>query len=78
MCQATVHVPECDGYGSQCDHIDRGDDHSLTNLQWLSQPCHTAKTQQEALAGHHAHYASLRRQPEGRPDPAPEPPGGEG
>ncbi len=49
-CEAEAHVPECDGYGSECDHIDRGDDHRLSNLQWLSGPCHQAKTLRENQA----------------------------
>ena len=44
-CQAVTHEPECDGIGRECDHIRAGDDHSLANLQWLSTPCHKAKTQ---------------------------------
>ena len=43
-CQYAVHVPGCDGTGTDCDHIVQGDDHSLTNLQWLSGPCHEHKT----------------------------------
>ena len=43
-CEARVHVAECDGTGRECDHVIRGDDHSLNNLQWLSTPCHKAKT----------------------------------
>ena len=43
-CEAKQHEPECDGYGTDCDHIRQGDDHSLANLQWLSGPCHKAKT----------------------------------
>lgn len=43
-CEASWHVPECDGRGRDCDHIIQGDDHSLDNLQWLSPPCHAAKT----------------------------------
>lgn len=50
MCQAKQHVPECDGYGNECDHIISGDDHSLANLQWLSTPCHKAKTEAENAA----------------------------
>lgn len=48
QCQATTHEPECDGMGNECDHIKPGDDHRLSNLQWLSGPCHAAKTQREA------------------------------
>ncbi|MFT3871556.1 MAG: hypothetical protein QM714_02750 [Nocardioides sp.] len=47
-CEAKVHEPECDGYGRECDHIDSPDDHSPANLQWLSTPCHRAKTLAEA------------------------------
>lgn len=39
-----MHVEECDGVGAECDHVVEGDDHSLGNLQWLSTPCHKAKT----------------------------------
>lgn len=45
-----MHEPECDGIGTECDHIERGDDHRLSNLQWLSGPCHHAKTLREAQA----------------------------
>ena len=41
------HVDECSGIGSDCDHDKRGDDHSLTNLRWLSHECHKHKTQHE-------------------------------
>jgi len=47
-CQAEPHDPRCDGIGNECDHIINNDDHSLTNLQWLSTPCHIAKTKREA------------------------------
>jgi hypothetical protein len=46
-CQATRHEPGCDGIGRECDHVKHGDDHSLANLQWLSTPCHKAKTTAE-------------------------------
>ena len=49
-CQAHVHELDCDGVGRECDHVENGDDHSLANLQWLSIPCHKAKTQREAQA----------------------------
>lgn len=43
-CEALAHVPDCDRIGTQCDHIKAGDDHSMRNLQWISAPCHAAKT----------------------------------
>lgn len=43
-CEGKVHAPGCDGWGAECDHIISGDDHKLTNLQWLSKPCHARKT----------------------------------
>ena len=42
-----THVPTCDGIGTDCDHDIRGDDHSLSNLRWLSLECHKAKTAAE-------------------------------
>jgi hypothetical protein len=47
-CQAATHEPDCDGTGRECDHIDDRDDHALSNLQWLSTPCHKAKTRRES------------------------------
>lgn len=44
------HVSTCTGLGAECDHDQRGDDHDLSNLRWLSGPCHTRKTQHEAKA----------------------------
>ena len=41
------HAPTCNGTGTDCDHDKRGNDHSLTNLRWLSKPCHTRKTAHE-------------------------------
>ena len=49
-CQALDHAPGCTGLGTECDHIVNNDDHALGNLQWLSAPCHRAKTQREANA----------------------------
>ena len=49
-CQAETHEPGCDRVGRECDHVGDPHDHSLTNLQWLSKPCHRAKTQREARA----------------------------
>lgn len=58
-CEYANHVPECDGVGTDCDHIVSGDDHSLGNLQWLSGPCHAHKTNADKQA--------WKRQPEPHP-----------
>jgi len=65
LCQAKQHVPECDGIGTDCDHIIAGDDHSLDNLQWLSHPCHKAKTEREN-AERNAKRKRMRKHPEER------------
>jgi 5-methylcytosine-specific restriction protein A len=60
-CEAQHHVPECDGIGTDADHIRQGDDHSLANLQWLSRPCHKAKTARESAARNRARAAQRKR-----------------
>lgn len=60
QCEAQQHAPDCDGIGRECDHIKAGDDHSLANLQWLSTPCHKAKTQRET---HPPRRRGARRHP---------------
>lgn len=57
-CQASEHEPDCDGIGRECDHIVPGDDHRPSNLQWLSTPCHRAKTTRDNQA-----RAALRWRP---------------
>lgn len=61
-CEATKHDPRCPGTGAECDHITPGDDHSLSNLQWLSTECHKAKTSADNAAANHER-ARLRRRP---------------
>ncbi|RCS78867.1 HNH endonuclease [Brachybacterium alimentarium] len=34
----------CPSPGTDCDHIQPGDDHRMGNLQWLCAPHHKAKT----------------------------------
>lgn len=60
-CEAIRHHPDCDGIGRECDHITPGDDHRLTNLQWLSTPCHLAKTRAESAARNRARHAQRDR-----------------
>lgn len=62
LCEAEQHDPRCDGVGTDCDHVLQGDDHSLGNLQWLSGPCHRAKTARESAARNHER-AGLRHRP---------------
>lgn len=54
------HVETCDRIGRECDHDERGDDHSLTNLRWLSPRCHLHKTQQEVAEVQRAQAAKAR------------------
>jgi 5-methylcytosine-specific restriction endonuclease McrA len=61
-CQALAHVTGCDGIGTDCDHIEQGDDHSQTNLQWLSRACHKAKTMSD-----NGYQPRLTRTPERHP-----------
>lgn len=40
----------CPLAGRDCDHIIRGEDHSLANLQWLCPGHHSSKSGQEGAA----------------------------
>jgi len=66
-CEAEVHVRGCNGIGSECDHIKAGDDHSMGNLQWLSTPCHKAKTAADNAALRTARLAMTKRPLEAHP-----------
>ena len=46
----------CPNAGTDCDHVQAGDDHALENLQWLCGWHHRAKTASEG----HAAAAALR------------------
>lgn len=65
-CEADHHHPDCDGIGAECDHIKAGDNHNMGNLQWLSKPCHKAKTANES-AQRNRERARLRRRVERHP-----------
>lgn len=50
-CEAMLHDgTRCPAAGTDCDHIEPGDDHRAVNLQWLCSWHHKRKTQQEAAA----------------------------
>jgi hypothetical protein len=66
-CEAEHHAPGCLGTGNDADHIQAGDDHSLANLQWLSTPCHRAKTARETAARNRTRAAMRKRPAEPHP-----------
>lgn len=48
MCQNPRHGgKKCPNKATEVDHIKRGDDHSLSNLQAICRICHGRKTQAE-------------------------------
>lgn len=57
----------CSAVGTDCDHVIRGDDHSLTNLEWLCARHHSIKTAAEGAEAKAAKRASGRRKPEQHP-----------
>jgi hypothetical protein len=66
-CEAEQHEPQCDGVGRECDHIGDKLNHSLSNLQWLSTPCHLAKTKRQAAEASQARRAALKLPREAHP-----------
>lgn len=50
-CQVTMRDgSRCRDRGTQCDHIQAGDDHSLANLQWICEWHHARKSAAEGNA----------------------------
>lgn len=56
-------APICGRPANQVDHVIRGDDHSLLNLQALCEPHHKIKSAREGGQS----YTPLRRPPERHP-----------
>ena len=66
-CQAVERGRRCPYPGAECDHVVRGDDHSVSNLAWLCWTHHRDKTLAEATAARAQMYAL------GRPQATPHP-----
>ena len=68
-CQAIMSDgSRCRWPGSECDHIARGDNHDLSNLQWLCHWHHAQKTRREAVqARRDKRAAAERRRMESHP-----------
>lgn len=62
-----VHHPDCDGTGSECDHIIPGDNHHPSNLAWLNTHCHALKSSAEGTAARRAKSQRPKRRHPGRP-----------
>jgi 5-methylcytosine-specific restriction protein A len=68
-CQGTMRDgTRCVELGADCDHIVHGDNHALSNLQWLCSWHHDKKTAREALeARRHQRIPSARKPREKHP-----------
>ena len=53
----------CKRMANQVDHIVRGDDHSMANLQALCQSCHTVKSSREGGQSYTPRTRPTRRHP---------------
>ena len=62
ICEWISNGARCARPGTDCDHIRQGDNHALTNLQWLCTEHHWAKTKQENAA-RNTNNAALKRKP---------------
>ncbi len=67
QCEAVVHGRRCPAVGTDVDHVVRGDDHSLANLQLLCLEHHAAKTQAEAQQARAEQGRTARRPDEPHP-----------
>lgn len=62
ICEWVSNGTRCTRPGTDCDHTHQGDNHALTNLQWLCTEHHWAKTKQENAA-RNTNNAALKRKP---------------
>lgn len=57
----------CIGRATECDHIQRGNNHSPQNLQAACSPCHAHKSAMEGRAAQLQRIALRKRPPEPHP-----------
>ncbi len=70
-CQNYLDGVRCTRPGSHCDHIRRGNNHSMDNLQWLCPPCHNTKSGKEGAAARPTERRPAEAHPGLRPVNAP-------
>lgn len=62
QCEATLdNGTRCPSPGTECDHVERGDNHDLSNLAWLCSHHHKVKTQREATEARAARTVLRKR-----------------
>ena len=66
-CEWNEQGQRCQEPGTDCDHITHGDDHSITNLQWLCAAHHLVKTQSEAARARARNRAKAKHPVEKHP-----------
>lgn len=66
-CEWVDNDGRCTLQGRECDHVEAGDNHDLSNLQWLCRPHHEAKSLQEATEARRRYYGAAKRAPERHP-----------
>lgn len=57
----------CLGTASEVDHIERGNDHSRSNLRSACHRCHAKKSSEEGIAARRNNQAWKKRPPERHP-----------
>lgn len=68
QCQARLtNGTRCPNQGTQCDHIQPGDNHTPDNLQWLCAWHHTQKTSREAAQASRTKHQKNQPQPRQHP-----------
>lgn len=69
QCEVIDNGHRCTRRGSDCDHIEAGDNHHPDNLRWTCRDHHKVKSSAEGIAARRARggYLTNRRKPEPHP-----------